>query len=282
MICAWKSFLSILPLWMRQDVDDLGKNKLQELRLRLNDPPTLRLDKSTIRLNRTVAAEDLHFCVNTASRYSPWTAATAERGYITAPGGHRIGLCGNALGSTGSLTSIQGLSSLCIRVAKDFPGIATKAAYNGKSVLILGSPGSGKTTLLRDVIRQRSDTYDCNVAVVDEREEIFPRVNGTFCFPVGKNTDVLSACSKIKGIDNVLRTMGPDTIAIDEITAQEDCQALLQAGWCGVSILATAHAAGREDLMRRPIYRPIVESRLFDILIILNRDKSWHTERLNI
>ena len=75
--------------------------------------------------------------------------------------------------------------------------------------------------------------------------------------------------------------MGPDTIAIDEITAYEDCQALLQAGWCGVSLLATAHAGSREDLLRRPVYRPIIESGLFDTLLVLSGDKTWHAERLN-
>lgn len=281
MICAWQSFLGILPLWMRESVDKLGKGSLQELRLHLNSPPLLNFGNSEMHLRRNVTAQDMHFCVNAASRYSPWTAESAAKGYITAPGGHRIGLCGNAAGAAGSVTGIHGLTSLCLRVARDFPGIADGAPNADTSVLIIGKPGSGKTTLLRDMIRHRSNRYRKSVAVVDEREEIFPRVNGSFCFSVGEHTDVLSACSKATGIDNVLRTMGPGTIAIDEITAQEDCQALLRAGWCGVNLLATAHAGGKEDLLRRPVYRPIVENRLFDTLLVLNEDKTWYTERLN-
>jgi stage III sporulation protein AA len=265
---------------MRESVDNLGKDNLQELRLRLNSPPLLKLRNSEFQIDREVTAEDLHFCVNTASQYSPWTAETASRGYITAPGGHRIGLCGNAAGSSGSITSIHGLTSLCLRVARDFPGIAAGVPNADNSVLIIGKPGSGKTTLLRDIIRRRS-SKNC-VAVVDEREEIFPRINGGFCFSIGKNTDVLSGSGKATGINNVLRTMGPHTIAIDEITAREDCQALLHAGWCGVNLLATAHAASREDLLSRPVYRPIVEKKLFDTLLVLNADKSWRTERMNI
>jgi stage III sporulation protein AA len=67
---------------------------------------------------------------------------------------------------------------------------------------------------------------------------------------------------------------------VDEITAQEDCQALMQAAWCGVRLLATAHAADKKDLFRRSIYKPLAECGLFDTLIVLNRDKSWKVERM--
>lgn len=80
----------------------------------------------------------------------------------------------------------------------------------------------------------------------------------------------------------VLRTMGPKCIAVDEITAAEDCQALIRAGWCGVELLATAHAANLQDLNRRPVYRPLTESGLFEQVIILSRDKSWHMERMKV
>ena len=79
---------------------------------------------------------------------------------------------------------------------------------------------------------------------------------------------------------NLIRTMGPVSIAVDEITHEDDCTALLNAGWCGVTLLATAHARNKTDLMTRPIYRPIIEKKLFDYLIIMHPDKSWSAERL--
>ncbi len=282
MICAWDGLLSILPLWMRQGVDRLGRDTLQELRMRLNLPPVLIAGGKEVYLERKVCRDDLHFCVNAASRYSPWTASTASNGYITAPGGHRIGLCGNARGAAGSLTSIQGVTSLCLRVSRDFPGIGEKAAEQDTSVLVIGSPGTGKTTLLRDLIRQRSDSLPESIAVVDEREEIFPQWDGRFCFPTGIRTDILYGCSKKQGIDSVLRCMGPGTVAIDEITAKEDCDALLNAAWCGVKLMATAHAGSLDELKNREIYRPILENRIFHTVIILRQDKSWYSERLNI
>lgn len=280
MRCAWQAFINLLPMWMRESVNKQGRETLQELRLRLNSPPELLTSQGVMWLERLVSAEDLHFCVNTASRYSPWAAGTTSRGFITAPGGHRIGLCGSAVISDGMMKGINVLTSLCMRVARDIPGIADKASDNKGSVLIIGRPGSGKTTLLRDLIRQRSNRYDECVCVIDEREEIFPSVHNQVCFPAGKHTDILSGCNKSQGIDAVLRNMGPHTIAVDEITAAEDCQALLHAGWCGVHLLATAHAGSIADLRTRPVYRPVIESGIFETVLVMHPDKTWHTERM--
>ncbi|MBR4290365.1 MAG: Flp pilus assembly complex ATPase component TadA [Oscillospiraceae bacterium] len=274
MTCAWKELLSILPPWLAQEVDKHKTDILQELRLRLNQPPQLILKSSTLWLHRKVTVDDLNFCINTASRYSPWAAQSAAQGYITAPGGHRIGLCGNTVLQNNQMTGIRTVRSICIRIARDFPGLAEKFnSYRG-SILIIGPPGSGKTTLLRDLIRQLSERE--TVSVVDERCELFPE--GYFL--QGKSLDILSGCPKPAGIDVLLRTMGPEIIAVDEITAQEDCNALLQAGWCGVRLLATAHAATITDLHSRPIYKPLIANKLFDSVLILRRDKTIHEERM--
>lgn len=275
MKCAWKELLAILPLWCRTEVDELGRDTLQELRLRLGLPPELVRANDNIRLKRLVTAEDLSYIVNTASKYSPWAAETAAQGYITAPGGHRIGMCGQAVVHSNAMSGMRQLRSLCIRVARDFPGVGQKLRYLPGSILILGRPGSGKTTLLRDLIRQRSDIGKGSVAVVDERGELFP--DG---ITAGARTDVLAGCSKRQGIDMLLRTMSPGTIAVDEVTSEADCEALLKAGWCGVQLLATAHAGCVEDLYARPVYRPLVSSKLFETLVILHPDKSFKAERM--
>jgi stage III sporulation protein AA len=83
-------------------------------------------------------------------------------------------------------------------------------------------------------------------------------------------------------MEKVLRTMGPHTIAVDEITSARDCAAMLHVAWCGVKLLATAHASCREDLMARPVYKPLVKSHLFDTLVILRSDKSWKAERMEL
>jgi len=277
MRCAWKELLSVLPMALRQPVDNLGRECLQELRLRLNAQPLLILGKEKRRLPGGVTPADLNFVINAASRYSPWSAATAAKGYITAPGGHRIGLAGEAVCRDGEITGIKNLTSLCIRVARDFPGIAANIPKNGGNLLILGVPGSGKTTLLRDLIRQIASSD--SVAVVDERGELFPSGVG---FQEGEQADVLTGCDKPRGIDMALRTLGPVWIAMDEITSQDDCQALVQACWSGVRLMATAHAAGRQDLHCRPVYKPLVDTKLFETVIVLQPDKSWKVERMSV
>ncbi len=276
MNCAWKELLGILPLWMRPQVDRLGKDRCQELRLRLDRKPEIVLSGERQWLEQTVNRDDLSQCVNNASRYSPWNAVTASQGYLTAPGGHRIGMCGSAVVKDGEMTGIREVRSLCIRIARDFPGIAADAAAMGRSTMIIGAPGWGKTTLLRDLIRNLSD-QGSHIAVVDERGELFPPEGG---FDTGKCTDVLTGCAKSEGIEAVLRTMGPDWIAVDEITAKTDCEALIHAGNCGVKLAATAHAGSLEEFRSRGVYRPLLESGLFKYAMVLQADKSWKWERM--
>ena len=274
MRCAWTELLDILPKWLAPEVDALGKDAMQELRLRLDAPPELVAGNSIQRLRQKVSQSDLAYCVNAASRYSPWAAATIAHGYLTASGGHRIGLCGEAVLKDGEITGIREITSLCIRVARDFPGIGGMAAGLRGSMLILGAPGWGKTTLLRDIARQISGKS--TVAVVDERGEIFP--SG---FIRGPRMDVLTGAPKAGGVEMVLRTMGPEWIAVDEITAEEDCRALLQAQGCGVRLLATAHAGSLEEFGIRPVYKALLDNHVFDYLLILRSDKSYRTERIH-
>lgn len=282
MRCAWESYVNLLPIWMRQQVNIQGKDTLQELRMRLGQPPELVTQTGSEWLPRVISMDDLNFTINAASRYSPWAAATISQGYITAPGGHRLGLCGSSVEKDKTMHGIHMPTSICLRVARDFPGIAKAAANVHGSILILGKPGSGKTTLLRDLIRQKSDNGSGSVAVVDERGELFPYVQERICFPPGKRTDILTGCRKTQGIEAVLRSMGPETIAVDEITASEDCEAMIHAGWCGVKLLATAHATDQKDLYSRHVYKPLTASKLFSTLLILQSDKSWRLERMNV
>jgi len=274
MNCAWKELLGILSPWIRAEVDRTGRETLQDLRLRINAPPELIGSDGYRFLGETVREGDIQFCVNAASKYSPWSAATAAKGYLTAPGGHRIGLCGQTAITSSNKLHLQELTSLCIRVARDFPGIAKHAAKLPGSILILGAPGWGKTTLLRDLCRVISEKH--TLCVSDERCELFP-----VGIPRGKRMDVLSGCPKNLGIEMLLRTMGPHYIAADEITAAEDCEAIVMAANCGVCFLASAHASSMEDYLTRPIYRPLVQNRIFQTLLVLKQDKSYTVERMS-
>ena len=271
MNCCWDSLLSLLPEWLRNQVKDSGREDTNEIRLRLEQPPELLTASGFRILPGIITREELAYTVNAASRYSPWAAQTMEQGYVSAPGGHRVGVCGEAVYKQGCFSGLREISSLCIRVARDFPGIADGLDSDG-SVLILGAPGWGKTTLLRDLIRHRARQQ--TVCVVDERGELFP--DG---FRKGKRMDVLRGATKSDGIIRLLRTMGPEVIAVDEITSAEDCEALRQAFGCGVKLLATAHAGSLEEFNTKPMYRKILEEELFGSILVLHRDKTCRKER---
>ena len=265
---------TILPQRIRPLLPAEEIGNLAEIRMRIGQPTMLTYLQRQASVGKPITTEDLSFVVNTACRYSPWNARSIHQGYLTAPGGHRIGLCGEAAGD-----GMRTVTSLCIRVAKDLHGISGRIPVQD-SILILGAPGSGKTTLLRDYIRRISDSPMGSVCVVDERGEIFPFSGGKMCFDPGNGTDVMTGRSKAEGIDCVIRAMGPKWIAVDEITRPADCDALVQALWCGVKVVATAHAASVRDLFSRPVYRPIVDSGVFSTAVVLHTDKSYHLERI--
>lgn len=277
MKCAWQELLAVLPPLLRPEVDRFGKDTMEELRLRKGQAPELVCSSGNVRLPMKVTEQDLQFAINMASKYSPWLAETMYQGYLTAPGGHRIGICGDAVMKNGQMTGIRNPTSLCVRVARDFPGTVRDQRLLSGSVLIIGRPGSGKTTFLRDLIRQRSDAGPGSVAVVDQRAEIFPDASN---FDIGQRTDVMIGCNKKEGLEALLRTMGPETVAVDEITSETDCEGLLHASWCGVSLIATAHAGSKDDLYKRPVYKPLISGNIFDMLVILQKDKSFKAERM--
>ena len=280
MRCAWQAYINLLPLWMRSDVDNLGRDHLQELRLRIERPPELIGKNGTCFLKRNTSREDMDFCINAASRYSPWSSPTVKDGYITAPGGHRLGICGEVVMTDGKLATIKNLTSICIRVARDFPGICNDMCTMRGSIMIIGAPGTGKTTFLRDLIRCKSGEGCGAVAVVDERKEIFPTEGSKMCFHPGIRTEILSGCKKSDGIPMLIRTMNPRLIAVDEITAQEDCKAVIHSARCGVKLIATAHAEDMHDFMHRPVYEPLITHGIFDYIVIMQADKSWKLERM--
>ena len=280
MNCSWDTLVGVLPIWLRNVVDKQWRDQLLEVRIRLHRSVELVLKDKSIWLDRKATIEDLTFCINVASKYSPWASPSINDGCLTIEGGHRIGICGNCVMSENGIRSISPVTSVCVRVARQFGGLSGDLHRFEGSVLLVGSPGSGKTTLLRDLIQSISRRrFEC-ICVVDEKREIFPTLHDQLCFDPGPRTDILSGCGKRKGIEVCLRNMSPQIIAVDEITKQDDCVGLLEAGWCGVRILATAHAADMDDLYKRPVYKPLIEKSLFDGVVVMNPDKTWYMERL--
>ena len=275
MKCAWQELLALLPPKWKGQMDALGRSEGLELRLRRQKEPLLHRLRDSVKLQGTVTDEDISYVVNMACRYSPWTAGSAQWGYLTSSGGHRIGLCGEVVMKQDKVMTFKTYDSVNIRIARDLPGIAGSLSGLTGSILIIGRPGSGKTTLLRDLLRQLSRCE--TVGVVDQRGELFPKN-----FDRGDRLDVLTGCEKARGMDMLLRTMMPDTIAMDEITAEEDSLQLVRCAHCGVRLIATAHAADIWELKSRIVYQPLVHERIFSHIAVMHQDKTFHVERLGV
>ena len=284
---AYEQAARVLPLQLRQEalhLPQVDQGRAEELRLRRGQPLTVLLPEGERPLSREpVTGRDLEQLLELASRASVHTVLPQLRqGYLTIEGGHRVGLCGTAVLRDGEITNLRDLSSAAVRVARQGLGAAepvwdrlTGPGGRMESTLILAPPGAGKTTLLRDLIRMASDGVrgvPQRVGVADERGEIAAVWNGLPQLDVGRHTDVLEGCPKAQALMMLLRAMNPQILAADEITAPEDVQALMTAAGCGTALLATAHGWSREDLARRPLYRALMEARMFRRLVLIHAE----------
>lgn len=273
----------LLPPCLRSEVLELPvsmTDTAEEIRLRVGRTPSLTLDgeETEILPMHNITASELQLVLEIATRASAHTYADNIRmGYVTAEGGCRLGLCGTASTDGNKISGIRRLSSVCIRIPREKRDCADKVyseLTDGgfKSTIIISPPGSGKTTLLRELVRRLSDSGN-RISLVDERSEVAGTFEGQPCFDVGLRTDVLTGTPKSEGIMLLLRSMAPQIIAFDEITAPEDIEAAETASNCGVSILATAHGGGVSDLYGRELYKRLLDKKIFSRAVIIENIK---------
>ena len=264
---GWEMAAALLP-------ERLGRPPLlreaEEIRLRRGRPPTVCVcGREEVFSRRSIEGEDLELVLNRACRSSLHAVLPElRRGVLTAAGGVRIGVCG-AVGAGGRLNPEE-LSSLCVRIPRQVPGAGAELMpwLRNCSVLILSPPGGGKTTFLRELIRSVS-AAGVRVGVADERGELAALWKGQPGFDLGPCTDVLAALPKAEAALMLLRGMGEQVIAMDEIVEQEDLKALRQVSGCGVHVFATVHAVNAEDLRQKPGLRPLLDRGLFDRLVVI-------------
>lgn len=281
-----QAVLDVLPMAYQEALRGYGR-PINELRLRLGFPPTV-LSKSRERILpvRTgfglVTRDDLENVLLCASEQSVYSVSeTMREGFLTLPGGHRIGICGTLALRDGETVSVRDVSSLCIRVSGE-PSIRTEHLLERltEPTLILGPPGSGKTTLLRACIRLLSDAGR-RVSLADDRGEVAACWHGVPQRNVGMHTDVLTGGRKMQSVLWLLRTMNPEWIAVDEITAPGDLESMETCSYCGVRLLATAHASGTAELNSRPLYKRLLALQLFHQVFVLDETKQFYVERMD-
>ena len=271
--------VKLLPPSLREyalEVSDEIAERAEEIRLRAGRPLSFVVgdEERNTAETHVLKPSELQFVLEIATRASAHSYADSIRmGFVTAEGGCRVGLCGTAISDNDMITGLRRISSICIRIPREKRGCADSvfgllSAGGFESVLIVSPPGGGKTTILRELTRLISDGGK-RVALVDERNEVAGLHEGLPCFDVGRRTDVLTGAPKAGGVMMVLRSMAPQIIAFDEITAPEDVEAVYLAANCGVRLLATAHADSVDDLKRRPLYRKMLEGGIFRRVLII-------------
>lgn len=242
--------------------------------------------------------EDTHRLLDLISNHSLYTMEEELRkGFITIPGGHRVGLTGRTVLSGGKVEHIRDISGFNVRIAKEIQGAADgmlphlldRKRKRVMHTLILSPPQHGKTTLLRDLARQISYGKWGNsavhwpgmkVGIVDERSEIAGCLRGVPGFDVGPRTDVLDGCPKAEGMMMMIRSMSPDVLIVDEIGRPEDAEAVIEALHAGITVIATAHGSSVQDLRVRPALFGLLENRLFEMYAVLHRNGEERSYRL--
>lgn len=252
----------------------------RELRLRVGRPATLRLLGDAERAGPEITPSDLAESLEHLTQHSlyAWEAELGS-GFLTIPGGHRVGVAGRVVEISHGRRTIRDVQSLNYRIARSVNGVAgaylPRICERGRalSTLILGPPGSGKTTLLRDLVRSASDGLGGlrahQVALVDERSEVAASHLGVPGRDVGARTDVLDGCPKALGMRMALRALGPEVIATDELGGAEDATVVADLSHAGVTLFATAHAAQSGALQEREELSLIARGGAFQRLIVL-------------
>ncbi len=224
-----------------------------------------------------ISIADIEECFHCVCGYSVHTHQNGIcRGYVTVPGGHRVGITGTAVHDKNEISAIREISSINIRISKEYKGIALELfeklkLFEKKSLIIAGPPAGGKTTVLRDLVRLMSSEAGgySKSAVIDEREEIAACLNGIPRNDIGISCDVLSAYPKGKAVQIALRSMAPENIFIDEIGSVQEVEAIEEGINTGVNFFVTVHASSKSDLMRREQIKRLLLTDAFGAVALL-------------
>lgn len=285
------SVLDILPKSIRYEYEKLdSKDKLQEIRIRVDKPLIFYLGSKEVLTNYRVKIEDLKSIMQRMSGYSIYAFEQEIRqGYITIEGGHRIGICGSCVTENNSIKTIKDIASINIRICREIIGCSNKVLkYICKdkeiqNTIIISPPKCGKTTILRDIVRNLSlgirelNISGKKVSVIDERSEIAACYKGMPQLEVGLRTDIFDNCPKHLGIIMAIRSMAPEVIVADEIGTSEDIASIIMALNCGVKVITTIHGNSIEDFINRKVFNDAIENKVFKRAIVLSNKKGIGT-----
>ena len=248
---------------------------IEEIHLRRRRCTSVICDGDNIQLNCTTEGDELDELLSKLCGGSLYAYRdTINDGYISIEGGVRVGVCGCAAVESGRLVGVSRVTSLVFRIPHRTPtGVGREIVRLLESdamtrgLLIYSPPGVGKTTVLRGAIACLClGENSRRVAVVDTRGELEACLDTK-----GMSVDILSGYPKRLGIEIAARSLNAQVIVCDEIGDADEAAAIEASHNSGIPLLASAHAASLDELLRKPGILRLHRSRCFGKYVRISR-----------
>lgn len=106
------------PEILTKEIEKINFEKIEEIRIRVGSPVILRTGCNEIILKYIVNSEEIlnilqNFCSNSIYTYQNQIC----NGFVTIPGGHRVGISGTVVIKDNKVSNISNIYSLNIRIA---------------------------------------------------------------------------------------------------------------------------------------------------------------------
>lgn len=256
-----------------------------EIRIRKHAPVSVTVGNKNLlfdengspcHISRALRATDaeLNECLSKLTNGSLYTCDEfVASGFIPLAEGGRAGVCGRANLRGGKMQGFAEIYSVNLRLHRFLPDaalpLANEFARRGVcGTIVCSPPALGKTTFLRSIayLLSTGRAGECRrVGIADERCEISVGIANQGL------TEIITGAPKVEAISILTRTMSPEVIICDELSATE-ADAVLESQNTGVALIASAHCIDPSGLKRRGRMKQLLENGVFPLCVMLGYD----------